>query len=379
MQPASNLLTNLTTGVIYQNPKPHVKSVHAYFPSVGALPNGDLLATYVLAEAFEAVNARMHAARSSDGGQTWQHVGRICPDKIPDLTSEFGKMAVSPDGEAVANLVRNDRSEHADEGLTNTENLGFVPTELLTTSSTDGGWTWSTPAVVKPPLVGPAFELCSPITFLADGRWALPTSTWMDWQGNLPNGNRMVALVSSDRGRTWPGYFDVMHSPDDNLIFWESKIVELSDGRLVAVAWCYDRKANADLTNQYAVSRDGGATWSPYQSMGIQGQTLTPCRLPDDRLVCMYRRMDKPGLWAVVSRLDGGRWVNDGWAPLWGNRAAEGATACEDNMADTFRGLKFGAPSAVCLPDGTVFMAFWCYEQNISIIRWFKFQVADHS
>jgi sialidase-1 len=379
MPPASNLLTNVTTGVIYQNPKPHVKSVHAYFPSVGILPNGKLLATYVLAEAFEAVNARMHAALSSDGGQTWQHAGRICPDKIDDFTSEFGKMAVSIDGQAVANLVRHDRSQHPDEGLANTDNLGFVPTELLTACSTDSGRTWSVPAVVDPPLVGPAFELCSPITFLSDGRWILPTSTWMDWDGNLPNGNRMVAFVSADRGRTWPTYLDVMHSPDDNLIFWESKIVELSDGRLVAVAWCFDRKANADLPNQYAVSRDGGATWSPYQSMGIQGQTLTPCRLPDDRIVCMYRRMDKPGLWAVVSRLEGDRWVNDGWAPLWGSRGDEGTTACEDNMADTFRGLKFGAPSAICLPDGSIFMAFWCYEQNISIIRWFKFQVADHS
>ena len=54
MQPDSSVLGNLTTGILYKNPKPHVKSVHAYFPSVAAMPNGELLATYVLGEAFEA-------------------------------------------------------------------------------------------------------------------------------------------------------------------------------------------------------------------------------------------------------------------------------------------------------------------------------------
>jgi sialidase-1 len=375
MQPVSNLLNNVTTGVLFKNPKPHVKSIHAYFPSVAALPDGRLVVTYVLAEAFEAVNARMHAARSDDGGQTWQAGAAICPGAAGRLTSEFGKMSVAPDGELIANLVHHDRSAHPDEGLTNA-NMGFVPTEVLITRSADGGRTWSGPARVEPPLVGPVFELCSPVTFLRDGRWLLPTSTWMDWDGNLPNGNRMVAFVSSDRGHSWPRYLDVMHSPDDNLIFWESKIVELSDGRLLAVAWCHDRQANADRPNQYAISRDGGATWSPPQSTELLGQTLTPCRLPDDRVLSVYRRMDQPGLWAVVSRLEGDRWVNEGWQALWGHRSAEGQTAREDSMVETFHGLKFGAPSAICLPNGDLFVVFWCYEQNISIIRWFRFSVA---
>ena len=136
----------------------------------------------------------------------------------------------------------------------------------------------------------------------------------------------MVAFVSRDRGQTWPEYLDVMHDPGDQLMFWESKIVELSDGRLLAVAWCYDQQANADRPNQYAVSRDSGATWSPPQSMELFGQTLTPCRLADDRLLCLYRRMDQPGLWAVVAHLEGDRWVNEGDQPLWGHGRAAGQT-----------------------------------------------------
>jgi sialidase-1 len=371
MKPVSSVLSNVTTGVLYKNPMPHVKSVHAYFPSVAALPNGEMLATYVLAEAFEAVNARVHVARSADGGQTWQQEGAIAPGRTDRIVSEFGRVSISPDGELVVVLVRCDRTDHVDEGLANPATMGFVPTEVLLVRSTDCGRTWGKPEPIKPPLVGP-FELCTPVVFLRDGRWLWPTSTWQDWEGNRPDSGRMAAFVSTDRGRTWPAYVDVMRCPDNNLTFWESKIVELSDGRLLAVAWCFDRKANADRPNQYAISRDGGATWTPPQSMGLLGQTLTPCRLPDDRVLSVYRRMDQPGLWAVASHLEGDRWVNDGYQPLWGHRTTEGQTAMEENMVETFHGLKFGAPWAIRLPNGNVFVVFWCYEENVSVIRWFN-------
>ena len=55
----STTLSNIKctgTGLIYRNPKPHVRSVHAYFPSVVPVANGELLATLVLGDAFEASN-----------------------------------------------------------------------------------------------------------------------------------------------------------------------------------------------------------------------------------------------------------------------------------------------------------------------------------
>jgi sialidase-1 len=375
MQPESSFLRDLSTGILYKNPKPHIKSVHAYFPSVAAMPNGELLAAYALGEAFEAVNLRTHLGRSSDNGRTWRDEGEIYTCRSNRVLSDTARLAIALDGELVAYLMRCDRTDHLDEGLTNPATMGFVPNEILITRSTDGGHAWSEPVRIEPPLVGPCFEICSPITFLRDSRWLLPTSTWLDWEGRLPNGNRMVAFVSTDRGQSWPAYLDVMHDASDDLIFWESKIVELSDGRLVAVAWCYDRKANADRPNQYATSRDGGATWTPPQSTGLLGQTLTHYRLPDDRLLCVYRRMDKPGLWVTIARLEGDQWVNGDSQPLWGARSGDGHTAHEDSMVETFHGLKFGAPAITSLADGSLYATFWCYEQNISVIRWFNFRI----
>src|SRR5579862_4190083 len=129
----------VNSGLIYRNPRPHVRSIHAYFPSVVSLPNGEMAATVCLGEAFEATNLHTVLLRSRDDGMTWELEGRLSTD-VPDrLTTDSSRIAVLPDGEIAAFMVRHDRTEHPDEGFTNVENLGFVPTELLLLRSRDGG------------------------------------------------------------------------------------------------------------------------------------------------------------------------------------------------------------------------------------------------
>lgn len=374
MPPKSLSLKALKTGLIYRNPKPHVKSVHAYFPSVALLPNGELLATFALGQAFESSDNRTNLARSSDNGATWRLEGPVYPGTRDRLTSDYARLTALPNGETVMFMVRSDRTQHPDEGLGNPKTLGFVPTELLLLRSRDGGRTWSKPAPLHPPLVGPSFEICCPIVPLRNGRWILPTSTWPGWDGKCPNGIKMVAFVSDDRGHSWPQYWDVMRERKGRVFFWESKIVELPDGRLLAVAWAYDDKAKKDRPNQYSISADGGNTWQAPRSTGLLGQTLTPIVLKDGRLLCVYRRIDKPGLWANLSRLDKDQWINEADAPLWGHGAAN-LTAATKNMVHNFNVLRFGAPWIVYLPDGALFVAFWCYEDCVSNIRWLKFKV----
>jgi len=369
------LIENLCTGLIYRNPKPHVRSVHAYFPSVAVLPGGEMLATVVLGEAFEAVDLRTNLFRSVDQGETWRHEGPLNGGMPGQLTSDCARLTALPDGGLAVFMIRHDRTGHSEDGLTNPDTLGFVPTELLLLRSQDRGRSWTGPDSVTGPLVGPSFEMCCPITVLRDGRWLIPTQTWPGWDGDCPDGIRMIALVSHDQGHTWPEYLDVMRETQHRAVyFWESKIVELADGRLLATAWAYDDVSKTDRPNQYAISTDGGKSWSVPASTGLLGQTLTPLVLDDDRILCVYRRMDQPGLWANLARLEGDRWVNVGDAPLWGQQAA-GLTATTENMAHNFNVLRFGAPCVTHLVDGTVFVAFWCYEDCVSVIRWFKLDI----
>jgi hypothetical protein len=368
---ATGPLHVLDTGLIYRNPRPHLHSVHAYFPSVVSLPNGEMLATLSLGEAFEATNLHTYVARSKDDGRTWELEGHLSCD-VPDrLTTDSSRIAVLPDGEVVLFMVRHDRTEHPEEGFTNVVNLGFVPTELLLLRSHDFGRTWSAPAPLVPPLIGPSFELCSPLTPLRDGRWLLPTSTWRGWDGYGPNGMRTIAFVSHDRGDNWPEYMDVYGGVAKPVIYFESKIVELSDGRLVGAAWAYDEANARDLPNAYVVSTDGGQTWTPPSSTGLSGQTGTPFALPDDRILFVYRRIDRSGLWANIARLEGTRWINETDVPLWG-ASESGLTGHGDNMAKNFHVLRFGAPCLTRTPGGDIFVAFWCVEDCVSHIRWFR-------
>ncbi|MCC6681256.1 MAG: exo-alpha-sialidase [Phycisphaeraceae bacterium] len=371
---ANSALSIIDSGLIYRNPKPHLRSVHAYFPSLVNLGHNELLATYACGEAFEAVHLRPHVSRSRDGGRTWQYEGQLPTGIGEQAVSEIGRVNVMPDGEVVLLLCRWDRRHREDEGLVNTQTMGLVPNHFLIVRSRDKGRTWSNPRAIESPLNGPGFELCAPITPLRDGRWLLPTSTWRGWDGQLPNGNRMIAFVSTDRGQTWPTYLDVMHHPQDEVIYWESKVNELSDGRLLATAWSYHEKADRHLPNHYTLSSDGGQTWMPPRSTQLSGQTLTPLVLPDGRLLCAYRRMDQPGMWAQLVSLDGERWQNEQELPLWGSLSAarrEGASG----LVQEFQSLRCGAPCMTLLDDGSVLLAFWGYEECISVIRWFHLRV----
>jgi len=365
-----NNIEILGTGLVYRNPKPHLRSLHAYFGSVAFLSESEILAAFDLGSAFEAVDVHPHLARSTDGGATWSLEGPMWPKDPDGRRSATCRISRTADGELVGVGALFDRS-NPEEGLTNPATDGFTPMELILTRSSDGGRTWRGPFVVEPPLEGPAFEVCATVRELAPDRWVIPVSPWRGWNGEAPSGMKAVLLHSRDRGRSWPEYSVVMDRWSEQIVHWESKLVRLADGRLLAVAWVHDLKTGEDLPNHYAVSEDGGMSFSPPRSTEISGQTCTPFALPDGRILCVYRRCDKGGLWARLARLDRDTWVNDFEAPLWGAgaelRRDEGKSAVE-NMQK----LRFGFPCGTVLPGGEVFFVFWCYEDCVSNIRWFR-------
>jgi hypothetical protein len=362
---------SFNTGLIYRNTSPHVSSKQAYFPSVVLMYNGEMLASFAIGEAFEAVNLNTYIAHSKDMGETWSEPKPLLVQQPNNLLSNCSRITAFPNGNVVAVVVQSHREVHPEEGLANPENIGFVPTDLLLVRSRDSGYSWELPEIIDPPLVGPSFELCGPIVPLRDGRWLWPTSTWRSWEGYSPNGMKMVALVSYDEGNTWPEYLDVMNGNADKTIYWESKIIELSNGLLIAVAWAYNEAQGKDLPNHYTISRDGGKTWLQPDSTHIQGQTMAIAELSDGRLLSVYRRIDKPGLWVTVSRLQEDAWINENEFPLWGSQETS-LVRKSDSMVQDFNELKFGAPCITVLPDNCVYVAFWCYEKMVSNIRWFK-------
>lgn len=358
--------------LIYRNPAPHLRSRQAYYPSVVRLPDGELLASFVIGEAMESLDAQLYLAHSSDGGRTWSEP-RPLHQPMAHHT-ETGRLTCMGDGEVVALVSASERRD-PNSGATNPANLGHVPTRLSLLRSRDSGRTWSDAEPVDPPLVGPTFELCSPIVELGDGRWLLPTSTWRGWDGSAPNGMKAVAFVSEDRGRSWPRYVDVMDGTASGVLFWEQKTVELDTDRLLAVAWAYDEAKRADLTNHYAIGSRDTLRFDRPQATPLRGQTPELLALGDGRALCVYRRTDQPGLWACVFEIDqAGRWRTLReqciWRPALAPPSTDGAA-----LVEGFRGLRAGAPCLRRLADGGVLLSFWAVEDGVANIRWVRLTV----
>jgi hypothetical protein len=365
------MLELLSFGLVYRNPAPHLRAVHAWHPSLARLDDGELVTAFDLGQAVEALDYRTYLARSRDEGQTWTAPVRLFDDTVTRPSTHSVRVGRVRDGTLVGFGGRYYRDD-PEAGLVNRANLGYTAMDLILLDSRDGGRTWSGPRTIDPPLEGPAFETCHRVIELADGRWLAPTSTWRGWEGRAPHGMQAIALVSHDRGRSWPEWISIIDEFAAGRVSWELGLTELADGRLLAVVWSYDERAGRSLPNRYAVS-DDGRTFSPPRDNGLVGETAKLLTLVDGRVLCLYRRLDTPGLWAQLLRIDGQQWVPLAEAPLWqgplsglvGDRAA----------GDELSSLTFGFPSLVELPGGEVLAVFWCVEECIHVVRWVRLRV----
>ena len=191
------------TGLIYRNPKPHLRAIHAWHPTVVALGELELLCTFDLGQAVESLDYRTYISHSTDGGSSWSAPRPLVNDPTERPNTHSFRITQLRDHTFVGFGGRFYRDD-PEEGLTNRDNLGFVPMDLITTTSVDSGLTWSAPTTITPPLVGPAFEICHAIIELQDGRWLAPTQTWRGWHGDAPNGMKAIASpgIGAQRGRS---------------------------------------------------------------------------------------------------------------------------------------------------------------------------------
>ena len=144
----------------------------------------------------------------------------------------------------------------------------------------------------------------------------------------------------------------------------ESWVVELSDGRLLGTSWHMDLGTGADHPNKYAISEDGGSTWSATRSTGIEGQATALTPLPDGRALFVYNQRRTPpiGVWMAVVRPIAEDFGIESNEPVW--RADVGSQGSGGPGHDAWRDYAFGEPSATVLPDGSVLIAYWCAQPD---------------
>ncbi len=279
--------------LVYQAKPEHPRYTEG---SIVALNDGSLLfaVTEFHGSGSDFAQAHVVARQSTDGGRTWSASRVLQPN-----TGGMNVMSVTlrrlADGSiGMVYLQKNSHSE-------------LTPYLRI---STDEGATFGEPVKVST-AAGYHVVNNDRITALSTGRLLLPAASTPDVATN--NHFQSHCFLSDDGGKTWrdsKGKVDA-----DKRGAMEPEVIELKDGRimmLVRTQLGYPGKA---------YSEDGGDTWGPMTSLGIQGPEAptTLRRIPSTGdLLLIWNNTYAPGaghggkrtpLTAAISRDEGETWT----------------------------------------------------------------------
>lgn len=345
---------------VYENPIPHIRSRHGYFPGVVKLPSGDLLALFAMGEAMDAANVITHVSRSSDRGQTWNLQDPLHPrsDENP-FYSDYLKPTVLSDGTLIATGYRFHRTGR-DESIVNPETDGLRDGDNLVSLSSDEGHTWSTPRVIPrryPELV----EASGPCIELHNGTILVAGSLFPMWDGTHPSGCIGALLRSPDKGKTWDSDAQFYDGTLGTIAPGEPRLCEMQDGRIVALWWATDHAAGKNLPNHVTVSHDAGETWSGPIDTTIGAQASNLMYLGGDLLLAIHcHREGEVGLLVRIVDFAGDQWRTVEQASIWDKTRSSKVGA----FAQMAIQLKFGQASLLRLDDGDILATHWAVEDG---------------
>ncbi len=214
----------------------------AHFPDIVKLTDGRLLATYREGEGHVRSDGRILVVESADGGETWAQPRVAVDGPWDDRDPKLVRLA---DGTVVLSYFVIDWSTQPRHTVHGTH----------VRRSTDGGRTWSEPAVVGTAMSGDGLTAwaCShgAAAELDGGDLLLPL------YGKRPGDTwqRATVVRSRDGGRTWPAGGEVLLAAAEGVHFQEPTLTVI-DGQVVALI--RTTVGHAYLSR----STDGGRSWT---------------------------------------------------------------------------------------------------------------------
>jgi hypothetical protein len=335
-------------------------------PRCATTRGGELLCSFMVQEALGLNDFCPMLARSLDQGGAWREQGPIWPH-LQNQYSVFGSISASLQGDL---FFYGSRTPIDSPGESNwcEATQGLKVNELVWARSIDDGHSWSDLTPIPMPTPGAA-EAPGAMCIARDGTWHACYAPYncFDPAVIVPR-NQVVVVSSRDEGRTWR-HAAMMRFADELSTAAEAWVVELADGRLLGTCWNLNQRDGSDYPNAYALSDDGGRTWSGTQSTGILGQATALAPLPDGDALFVYnqRRHGKVGVWLARVRptaADFGVLSNE---IVW-EAPPQSSSPDHANWVQ----FAFGEPSATLLDDGSILVAFWCSEHGVGGIRYVK-------
>lgn len=340
--------------------------VHASAPSGGEsvcagartalMHDGRVVCTFNAQTAIGQNDFKPRLTRSNDGGLSWEKPTAMWPH-LESQYSIVGSVSVAPNGELMFYGMRIAIDEPG-ESFWCEQTQGIKTNELIWARSNDAGVKWTTPTVIPMPTAGSA-EAPGAMCVTRSGGWHGCYAPYHTFDPNVAvERNQIVLMSSDDEGQTWSDTamlrFDAPYATGA-----EAWVIELADGTLLGTSWHMDQQDGSDFPNAYALSRDGGHTWSDTRSTGIMGQSTGLAPLPDGRALFIYnqRRHDDPGVrMAVVNPTEGDFGV-DVDAMVWSvdRPRGDGHRTRHRDWLD----FNFGEPHVTVLDDGTWLVVLW--------------------
>lgn len=340
--------------------------------------NGDLVCSYMLQSKLGINDFVPVISRSGDGGKTWREQGPIWP-RIAEGYSLLVNISRAAGGDLFLFGSQN-KIDTPGESFWSDATQGLKQTRMVWASSADHGQTWSEPRVI-PQLLPGSHEAPGPLAVTRDGNWVGPYSPYNTFDPNEKiEREHVVALVSPDRGKTWT-YRSMIRFEQKPSGGAEAWCVELADGRLLGTAWHLDHTPGdnkEEYPNKFALSRDGGLTWSKAASTGTMGHTTALAALPDGRALFLNVRR-KPasevGIWlAVCKPTESDLGIQHNQLVWTVNKATQDNTSPEHFNWTSFN---FGEPCVTVLPDGTLQVFYWVVAATHSGIGWVKLKMVE--
>ncbi|MBI4024332.1 MAG: exo-alpha-sialidase [Verrucomicrobia bacterium] len=350
---------------------PSPTETHSCFPVLTQLRDNTLVLANRLGSTKESADGKVRIRSSRDDGKTWQCRGQDVSGPIRGTAAEcrMGGVTECANGDLLLNVGWMDRTDPK-LPMFHPETEGLLPVHLEIARSRNGLDRFD---ALTPIDVSPKIQACitGPALRLKDGGLLQGFETNKTYLDKRPWRHESCVTRSEDHGKTWKPPVVIAADPSGRLFFWDQRIGQLADGRIVAFFWTYDREKKAELPIHIVWSEDNGHSWSVPRSIGIEGQIAWPIPLADGRLAMTWvRRHEPPSIRLAISK-DGQAWADEFTA--YDHRAenigpGDGKTATGEYL-QTMQLWNFGLPGGVQLPGGNLLIAFYAPAGKSTCIR----------
>ena len=327
----------ISTRVICKQPGKYIG-----WPSITRTGSGELLVVFPgNRDAHVCPFGITQMIRSTDKGATWSEPVTINNTPLDDRDAGILE---TKNGTLLVNWFTSlafDKEKHYDRNPSwkrHADKLGEETKKYWTGNwtrrSTDGGRSWEEP--VKQLVSSPH----GPIE-LSDGRLLYIGTASIDDE-------KIIGVEqSADDGKTWHLVSRIPIDHEDDIAYLhEPHVIELTDGKLLAMIRCSGGPGNPFL--RQSESYDGGMSWTTSHVTGVLGYPPHLIRLNNGWLLVSYGDLREPfGEKACISRDGGKTWETD-----------------REIMINPAMNSDLGYPASVQLDDGSILTVYYQVDKE---------------